>query len=273
MTHEAEYVLGTNDEEVTRLGLQHRVWRQHAVEAWGRAGFTAGQTLLDIGCGPGFASLDLAAIAGPSGRVIAIDKSSRFLTSLQSAARLNQLSNITCHEIDLDRERLPVVMADGAWARWAFAFVRNPRALVHDLAERLEVGGTVALHEYFDYGTWRTAPRSPELEDFVGAVIASWRESGGEPDVALDLPRWLEEAGFDVVHVRPIVDVIGPGHDKWQWLAAFIESGRRRLVDLGAFDRERSEALGRAVAAWEASPSPPFMVTPAVLEIVAVRRA
>jgi ubiquinone/menaquinone biosynthesis C-methylase UbiE len=63
--YEKDYLLGTHDEEVERLGLQHRVWRPRASDAWRRAGFTTGQTLLDVGCGPGWATLDLAEIVGP----------------------------------------------------------------------------------------------------------------------------------------------------------------------------------------------------------------
>jgi SAM-dependent methyltransferase len=73
--HDREYVLGTHDDEVSRLALQHRVWRPRALDAWRRAGFMVGQTLLDLGCGPGHAAADLAEIVGPSGRVVAIDQS------------------------------------------------------------------------------------------------------------------------------------------------------------------------------------------------------
>ena len=33
-----DYVLGTHDEEIARLGLQHRVWRPMVLECWYRAG-------------------------------------------------------------------------------------------------------------------------------------------------------------------------------------------------------------------------------------------
>src|SRR5262245_10538022 len=121
-----EYVLGTHDEEIARLRLQHDVWRVHARAAWQRAGFSSGHHIADIGCGPGFASLDLAAIVGETGRVTAIDRSRRFLDALTAAARSQRLSGIACLEHDLDqRVPLPVDAIDGAWVRWAFAFVRE----------------------------------------------------------------------------------------------------------------------------------------------------
>jgi len=55
---EDEYVLGTHDAEIERLELQHQVWPAAAIEAWRRAGISAGQTLVDLGCGPGFAAAD-----------------------------------------------------------------------------------------------------------------------------------------------------------------------------------------------------------------------
>ena len=115
---EKDYILGTHDDEIERLGLQHRVWRPYVTDAWHRAGFAAGQTLLDIGCGPGYASLDLAEITGPTGKIHAFDRSRRFLNALDAAARARGLANITAEEIDLDLGALPDAHADGAWCRW-----------------------------------------------------------------------------------------------------------------------------------------------------------
>ena len=266
-----DYLLGTHDEELTRLALQHRVWRPRALDAWRRAGFTVGQKLIDIGCGPGYASLDLAEIVGPSGRIVAIDRSRRFLDSLEAARRARELDNIETHELDLDEAELPRIGADGAWGRWVFAFVRRPRELLARVAGTLRPGATLALHEYFDYSTWRVAPRSAEHEEFVSVVMESWRASGGEPDVGLELPVWLREHGFEVKALRPIVEVITASDFMWQWPKAFIDVGLRRMVDLGRLSPDRARAVTEAFAAIEANPDA-IMFTPAVLEIIAVRR-
>jgi SAM-dependent methyltransferase len=267
---ERDYVLGTHDQEIERLALQHRVWRPRALDAWRRAGFTVGQTVLDVGCGPGHASLDLAEIVGPEGQVVALDRSRRFLDALEAARRQRRLDNIAAHEIDLDEEALPLVQADAAWSRWVFAFMKRPRDLLARVAAALKPGGTLVLHEYIHYATWRMTPRSAEFEEFVRTVIERWRASGGEPDIGLDLPRWLEELGFDIRSLTTIMDVVPASSFMWQWPRTFMDVGLRRLVDLGDLTEERARAITKAFADAEATPGT-RMVTPAVVEIIAVR--
>ncbi len=270
MEAERDYVLGTTDEEIARLGLQHRVWRPRMLDAWRRAGFTVGQTILDAGCGPGYATLDLADIVGPAGAVVAVDRSQRFLDALSMAASARRLSNVRVHELDLDEAAIPMAAVDGAWCRWVLAFVKRPRAALARIAGTVRTGGAIVLHEYFDYATWRLAPRSAAIEEFVGAVIRSWRERGGEPDVALEIPRWLEEFGFDIRALTPIVDVVRPSNYVWQWPATFLETNLERLVELGHLAPERAEAIRSAFRAACAADA--WMITPAVLEVIAVRR-
>jgi SAM-dependent methyltransferase len=271
VSEEKDYVLGTHDDEISRLGLQHRVWRPRALDAWRRAGFTTGQTILDIGCGPGYASMDLAEIVGPSGRVVAIDRSRRFLDALEAMSRDRKLSNILTSEVDLDEGNLPNVGADGAWARWVFAFVKRPRTLLYRVRDALKPGGVCVVHEYFDYSTWRITPRFPEIEEFVQAVMASWREGGGEPDIGLELLVWIRELGFEITSIAPIVEVVPPSNFVWQWPKVFVHVGVRRLVELGYLTTNRAQAIEKAFEASEADPHA-LMITPAVVEIIAVRR-
>lgn len=267
---EQEYVLGTHDEEVARLGLQHRVWRPRALAAWQSAEIGAGETVLDIGSGPGYASQDLAEVVGPSGRVIAIDKSARFLEIVHTMSRQRGFENVFTYKADFNNGEFPEVIADCAWCRWVFAFVKDPQNLLARIAAALRPEGTIVLHEYFDYSTWRSLPRCTELEEMVSAVMRSWRDNGGEPDIALSLPGWLEELGFELKRVRPMVDVVQRNHMVWSWLRAFIEASRRRLVELAYLSAERAEAIWETFSRFEETPGT-WMITPGVLEIVASR--
>ncbi|MBI5867107.1 MAG: methyltransferase domain-containing protein [candidate division Zixibacteria bacterium] len=271
MAKDNDYVLGTHDEEIQRLGLQHRVWRPRALDAWRRAGFTVGQTLMDVGCGPGYASLDLAGIVGPAGHIIACDRSRRFLDALEAARDHLGIDNITTHELDLSEAALPASGLDGAWCRWVFAFVKNPRSLLSRVAAAIRPGGVAVFHEYFNYASWRFTPRSSELEEFVQAAMKSWRADGGEPDIGLDLPVWLRELGFEIDTLKPIIDVVPATNFVWQWPVTFVEVALHRLVDLKHLTPERSHAISKALADATADPRT-LMVTPAVLEIIAHKR-
>lgn len=271
MAAEKDYVLGTHDAELARLGLQHRVWRPRALDAWRRAGFTVGQTLIDVGCGPGYATLDLAEIVGATGRIAAVDRSKRFLDALALTCASRGLSHVVCHELDLAEAPLPVEGADGAWARWVFAFVREPHDLLKRVAAALRPGGVFVIHEYFNYAAWKMAPRCAELEEFVRAVMRSWRADGGEPDIAVDLLQWLPECGFEVRAAQPIIDAVSPSDFIWHWPVSFVRVGLRRLVDLGYFSSQRADEIAQAVLARESQPQA-RMFTPAVLELIAVRQ-
>jgi len=48
MPTDRDYVLGTHDEELARLGLQHRVWCPVVLDCWQRAGLTVGKRVLDV---------------------------------------------------------------------------------------------------------------------------------------------------------------------------------------------------------------------------------
>ena len=270
MTDEKDYILGTHDEEIARLGLQHRVWRPRALDSWRRAGFTAGQTILDIGCGPGYASLDLAEITGPDGMVHALDRSKRFLDTLAHMARHRGLANIDIHEVDLNESPIPDLQVDAAWARWVFAFVRQPKRLLSEIARVIRPGGAFVIHEYFDYSTWRLTPQSTEMEEFVRETMESWRSEGGEPDIGLELPHWLGDFGFAVQSVKPIIDIVSPANYVWQWPKTFLHVGLRRLAELGRISGKRAAEIQASFNERESDPQT-LMVTPGLLEIIALR--
>lgn len=269
-----DYILGTHDDEIARLGLQHRVWRPKVLDAWRRAGFTVGQTILDVGCGPGHAALDLAEIVGKEGKVVAIDRSRRFLDALESASRVRGFTHIDTRELDLHDSALPADLeqsCDAAWSRWVFAFIKDPQEALARVVRALRPGGVMVLYEYFDYRTWRVAPGVPELDEFVAKVMQCWRADGGEPDIALHLPRWLGELGFEIRSLQPIIEIVPPTNYVWHWLTSFLHIGLKRFVDLGHFTAERAAAITRAVSDAEATPHT-YMITPAVLEMIAVRK-
>jgi SAM-dependent methyltransferase len=107
MAAERDYVLGTHEEELARLGLQHHVWRSVALDCWQRAGITVGKRVLDVGAGPGYAAIDLAEIVGATGEVVALERSQNFIRAMESTCRARSLANVKVHELDLMQGELP----------------------------------------------------------------------------------------------------------------------------------------------------------------------
>jgi SAM-dependent methyltransferase len=247
------------------------VWRPRMLDACRRAGVTVGRIAVDLGCGPGYATLDLAEIVGSAGHVHAIDRSERFLAALGARMRAQGIAHVSTYGCDLDEDEWPELHADLLWCRWVAAFVRRPRAFVDRMRSLVRPGGRVVMHEYLDYSAWRLLPDAPEFEAFVVAVMATWRQAGGEPNIGRDLPGWLEEAGFRVDDLRPITDVVSPADFIWQWSRAFVEVGLERLVAIGAMTEPRAAEIWREFLAREALPHTRIS-SPTVLEILATRR-
>ncbi|MBA3354317.1 MAG: methyltransferase domain-containing protein [Blastocatellia bacterium] len=268
MKMERDYVLGTHDEELARLGLQHRVWRPIALACWQKAGITRGSRVLDIGAGPGYAATDLAEIVGSTGLVVALERSHNFIRALAERCRTLSVSNVQIHELDLMTDELPDDSYDFSWCRWVASFVTDPALLIRKLSRVLRPGGKAIFHEYAHYLTWRFIPRLPSQERFAQEVKASWAATGGKADIGLDLPTYLAQNGFVVRSAVPRIYCVGPSDYMWQWPASFVGIGLARLQELGridaAFAAQVKEDLAEASAKADS-----LLITPLVLEIVA----
>ena len=267
-TNERDYVLGTHDEELARLGLQHRVWHPVVSKCWQKAGITTGSRVLDVGAGPGYATVDLAEIVGPTGAVIALERSSKFVKAMREAVRSRSLANVKIHELDLMSDDLPQGDYDFSWCRWVASFVTNRTLLVKKLSAVMRKGSVAIFHEYAHYRTWRFSPRLPTQERFADEVEESWRAAGGEADVGLELPPLLTQNGFNVRSATPRIFCLKASDEMWRWPATFIPIGLARLQELGRIDQAFAETMRAEFAAAEADPRT-LMITPLVLEIIA----
>ena len=263
-----EYVLGTYDEEIERLGLQHRVWRAHMTECWKRAGLTVGQKVLDVGAGPGYATLDLAQILGPAGKVTALELSERFVAIGKERLAANGVANVDYQNLDLVKDDIGVTGYDVAWCRWVLSFVSDPGLVVSKVAKALRTGGLFAIHEYLEYSTWQCLPSRPAQKSFVDVTIHNWREAGGEPNIGLVLPKLLKDAGFKIRSATPILFTIRPADYAWQWPKAWIASSCKRLVESGDMTQNEADLLAKEFQVMENDPES-IMLSPSVIEIIA----
>jgi SAM-dependent methyltransferase len=270
VAEEREYLLGTDDDELVRLGFQHQVWSGYAARAWERAGFGPGQTLLDVGCGPGYAAFDLARLVGLAGRVHGVEISERFAAHARTQVQVRGIRNVTVELGDVAALELPARF-DGAWARWVLCFVADPAAVVRGVAAALRPGGRFVVQDYMKYEGVMMAPEDPAFDAVFSAIVTSWRDSGGDPHVGARLPALMEEAGLEVAHVRPIVRGARPGSAVWQWPRTFFTNFLPVLVRGGYITREQADAFDARWAERERTPGA-FFSTPPMVEVIGVKR-
>jgi ubiquinone/menaquinone biosynthesis C-methylase UbiE len=270
MAGDKEYVLGTDEAEYQRLGFQHQLWSDLAHRAWMHAGIAPGLTVLDVGCGPGFAAMDLAAIVGVTGRVIAVDESAGFVDRLRAEASARHAASIEAHVCDVQSlESLPIVpgTVDLAYARWVLCFVADPAAVVRGVARLLKPGGRFCVNDYFNYETMTIAPRSAAFSRGIAAVGKSWRNRGGDPDIVGRLPRLAADAGMRVLRLDVEQRLARPHDSMWQWPESFWKNYIPRLVQSNDLSQREADEF---MAAWRAFSNDPagFMVLPAVYELI-----
>lgn len=271
MRTDRDYFLGTHDEELARLGLQHRVWRPTVLECWKRAGITAGTRVLDVGAGPGYASADLAEIVGPGAAVVAVERSARFVEAGRRLAASRGYSHVSWHEVDLMTDPLPDGGFDASWCRWVACFVSSPSLLLDKIAAAVRPGGLAIFHEYLQYESFSHVPPRPRQQEFARQVVKGWRAAGGEPNIAEPVMRLLEERGFAIRDRIVRVFCIRPADDMWQWPTSFVKLHLDQQTALGSIEAAWADAVWREWAEAEADPAT-VMVTPMVLEIVAEKR-
>ncbi len=270
----ATYVLGSEQPELLRLKRQHELWRPEMLAAWQQAGFGPGQRLLDLGCGPGLASIELAERVGPTGHVLAIDSAPAFVESLQQQIEAQGLHQLSTLRHDLAAPLPPASLAaacwDGAWCRWVAMFVPRLEPMLDLLALALRPGARLVMHEYVQWDTLALHPNGDQLARFVQRCIGHWREHGGDPDVARRLPQLLEARGFRLRSSSSLMACTPSHHPKARWLQDFLISYGPQLINAGCWDASSQAALLAEIAEAERHDS--LWLTPALLELIWERR-
>lgn len=259
------YVLRDRDQdEVARLRFQHEVWREPTDDALDRAGVLPGERWADLGCGPGFLSLDLAARVGGEGRVLAVDASELFVGVTEAEADASGLgSRVEALRGDIRDSALGTL--DGAVCRWVLMFVSKPERVLENVAEALRPGGTFVAMEYVQFRSMSLWPSGEAFARTYRAVHRLIEGAGGSADLGGRLPSLFEEHGFEVVDLIPILRVGRPGSPLWEWLAR-THVNHTNLVEAGLLSEDELKAYYDEWARAETTPgafftAPPFLVT------------
>lgn len=238
---EDAYALGTGTPEIARLAQQSACWQAQLRDACAWAGIERGSKLLDLGCGPGFTSLDLAAWTGPEGSVLACDQSQRFLAFLAESIQDRDLCKIEIRPGAI--EYLDVApIHDAAYARWLLCWLPDPKRALQRIASGLRSGACLLIQDYMDWGAMSLLPGSSAFLNVKRACLASWRGKY-TTDIVPELFELGPAAGFKVEAVRPIARLGAPGSPEWTWIGDFLHSYGAELVKSNQLSKQEYTAF------------------------------
>lgn len=279
-----EYVLGTGHDELSRLGLQHRLWADAAHALWKAARIAPGSRVLDVGSGPGYAALDLGELVTGSGSVVGIDESAGFIEHLNTQARARGMAHVRglvgdVQQIATALDASSAARPDGrhngqfdaAYARWVLCFVPDPERVIAQVSAQLKPGGRFCVHDYFNYTSMTMAPRRASHDTAVAATAASWRERGGDPDIAGRLPQLMARHGLTLTHLSVHQRIARGTESMFAWPEVWWQTYAPKLVAMGRITQADCDQLLRDIADAKASPTS-FIVTPPVYELIGTKQ-
>lgn len=152
-----------------------------------------GMTILDIGCGTGSISKDIANTIGPNGKVIAIDNTESFIKSGKESYQ--SVSNLELIAVDLF-EYNPDIKFDLIVSARTLQWLSNPKEALIKMKSLLKPNGQISILDY-DHTNLTWNPLPPESMQEFYKTFLKWRaDAGMNNKIGEDLPQLVKEAGF-----------------------------------------------------------------------------
>jgi len=221
-----------------------------------------GLDLLDVGCGPGTITIDLARLVAP-GRVIGIDRSAE-IVDVASASASEQGVPIDFRVGDVYALQLPDASFDVVHAHQLLQHLKDPVGALAELRRVLKPGGVLAVRDG-DYACFSWAPSDPLLVRWLELYRAVARRNGGEPDAGRFLKGWALDAGFrDVRATSSTWTYADPESCAW-WGSLWADRCELsplgdQAIAYGLSTRDELSAIAAAFRTWAAKPDAYFTV-------------
>ena len=255
MTNERPRYLHGHHESVLRSHL----WRTAENSAgYLLAHLRPSMRLLDVGCGPGTITADLATLL-PEGTVIGVDASSEVL-----AGPAEQFPAVTFVAADLYDLPFADASFDVVHLHQVLQHLDDPVGAMVALRRVIAPGGLLAARDA-DYGamTWRPASRG--LDRWLELYEACGRAVGGEPDAGRHLGAWAAEAGFTDVSASTSTWVYSTPEERAWWgslwaVRVLSSTFAETALSTGLSNPDELEELAAAWRAFGAAPEGEFVV-------------
>lgn len=231
--------------------LRSHTWRTAANSAAYLLGsLKPDMKILDIGCGPGTITADLAALV-PDGHVTGVDHAPGILEQARATAAGRGLDNVDfavadVHALDHPDDTFCVVHA-----HQVLQHVGDPVQALREMLRVTRPGGLIAVRDS-DYAAMTWFPQSPGMDDWLELYRRVARANGGEPDAGRRLKSWALRAGLTDITASSATWTYATAEERawWSglWADRTVASAYAERATRGGHATE--ERLREIEAAW-----------------------
>jgi len=223
----------------------------------------AGQTLLDVGCGPGTITIDLATRVAP-GEVIGTDAAqgvideARALLAAPDSPQNCRFQQGDVYALDFADDSFAVVHA-----HQLLQHLSDPVGALREMRRVLEPGGVLAVRDA-DYGAMTWTPREPGLDRWMDLYHAIAGRQGSQPDAGRHLLGWVRAAGFTDIEPGSSTWTFATPDTRAWWGTLWADRVREssfasHALELGLSDEEELQNIADSWHAWLEHPDGWFM--------------
>lgn len=222
-----------------------------------------GDAILDIGCGPGTISADLAVLV-PTGHVTAVDYAPAIVEQAATEAQSRGIANMAfatadAHALQYDDDTFDVVHA-----HQVLQHVGDPVQALSEMRRVAKPGGVVAVRDS-DYRAFTWFPESAGMSKWLDLYEEVARANGGEPDAGRRLKAWALRAGFERIEASSATWTFTEEADRAWWGGLWADRAlysdfAEQAITGGFADREALQAIAAAWQDWAADPEGWLMI-------------
>ncbi len=220
-----------------------------------------GAHVLDVGCGPGTITVDIARRVTP-GRVTGIDASAAVIEDARGQAA--GVDNVEFRKGDVYALDFDAGTFDVVHAHQVLQHLPEPVKALREMKRVCKPGGAVAVRDG-DYAAFTWYPDEPALDAWLALYRKIARANQGEPDAGRYLLAWAHAAGFEDVQPGASVWCFATPEDRHWWGSLWADrmtdsAIAQQAANDGFATREELDAMVDGWRRWAAHPDGWFAV-------------
>ena len=166
----------------------------------------SGLRCLDLGCGGGAVTLEIAQLIVPTGDVIGIDQDAPMLASARQAAADHGLTNVTFRALNVDDWDEPATY-DVVFCWFLLQHLSQPVDLLCRMWAAVRPGGVIIVEDA-DFDGWCCHPANEGFTFFLRTYAQVLAHRGGDHAIGRKLYRYFLDASI----AEPCVDLVYPAY-------------------------------------------------------------